>query len=42
MCDGWEAVIPWVYLVKINLIPAITSTVARQRITNGESMMNDE
>ncbi len=31
MCDGWEAVTPWVYLVKINLIPAIISTVARQR-----------
>jgi len=30
MCDGWEAVTPWVYLVNINLIPAMTSTVARQ------------
>jgi len=30
MCDGWEAVTPWAYLVKINLVPAITSTVPRQ------------
>ena len=27
---GWEAVTPWVYLVKINLIPAMSRTVARQ------------